>query len=366
MKPPIIQISDVSKTYDDHKALCSINLKIYDGEFLTLLGPSGCGKTTLLRILAGFEEPDSGTVTLLGKNILNTPPEQRHINMVFQNYALFPHMTVFENVAFGLRCQKISEDEINQRVNKILELVRLSAQAKRKPDNLSGGQQQRVALARAVVNQPLVLLLDEPFSALDYSLRKNMRVELKQLQRELGITFIFVTHDQEEALSLSDRIVVFNHGKIEQVDTARQVYEEPKNLFTATFVGETNIFTTEVLSAENDTIEVNVEGVSYHLKNRHGFKKGDKIHIIVRPEDIQAWEVAEITRFDDKMPGHVEQVIYKGSTVDLIIKLDTGKVLAATEFFNEDDPTLIYNIGEKVWVEWTLGWEVILPYENHE
>lgn len=364
MKQPLIQISNLSKSYADHEALQSINLKIYDGEFLTLLGPSGCGKTTLLRILAGFEEPDTGSITLQNNDLLKWPAEQRHINMVFQNYALFPHMTVFDNVAFGLRCQNIAEDEIKKRVYNILELVHLESHANRKPANLSGGQQQRVALARAVVNEPLVLLLDEPFSALDYSLRKKMRVELKQIQRELGITFVFVTHDQEEALSLSDRIVVFNHGKIEQIDSARQVYEEPKNMFTATFVGETNIFPTEVLKTVNDLIEVNVEGVIYHLKNRQGFNKGDKVNIIVRPEDLQAWEVTEITRFDDKMPGHIEQVIYKGSTVDLIIKLDTGKILAATEFFNEDDPNLIYNIGEKVWVEWTLGWEVILPHEN--
>lgn len=364
MKKHIIQIENLSKSFDDHQALNNINLTIYDGEFLTLLGPSGCGKTTLLRILAGFEAPDSGKILLNGQDITQTPPEQRHVNMVFQNYALFPHMTVFENVAFGLRCQKVPEHEITKRVTEVLDIVHLQSFDQRKPENLSGGQQQRVALARAVVNRPLVLLLDEPFSALDYSLRKRMRVELQQLQRELGITFIFVTHDQEEALSLSDRIVILNHGNIEQVDSAREVYEEPKNLFAANFIGEANIFDLDVLNADSENIKVNIENKEFKLTNKLGSKKGDKIHVIIRPEDLQVWDVSEVEETEDKLPGIVEQVIYKGSTVDLIIHLDSGKQLSATQFFNEDDPTLSYKVDEKVWVEWMLGWEVIRPYEN--
>ncbi len=364
MKKPIIQIENLSKTFGDHEALNNINLTIFDGEFLTLLGPSGCGKTTLLRILAGFEAPDAGKILLNGENITQTPPEHRHVNMVFQNYALFPHMSVFENVAFGLRCQKVPEKEIEKRVAEVLDIVHLGSFATRKPENLSGGQQQRVALARAVVNRPLVLLLDEPFSALDYSLRKRMRVELQQLQRELGITFIFVTHDQEEALSLSDRIVILNQGNIEQVDSARQVYEEPKNLFAAKFIGEANIFDVVVLSSDEDTMHVNIENKPFKLMNKLDAKAGDKFHVIIRPEDLQVWDVTEVNQYEDKLPGIVEQVIYKGSTVDLIIHLDSGKQLSASQFFNEDDPNLSYNVGEKVWVEWMLGWEVIRPYEH--
>lgn len=365
MKNTIIKIQNVAKSYADHQALSDINLNVYDGEFLTLLGPSGCGKTTLLRILAGFEDPDTGKIFLNNEDITNTPPEQRHVNMVFQSYALFPHMTVFENVAFGLRCaKKHSENEIQTRVNDVLKMVDLIPQTHRKPSSLSGGQQQRVALARAVVNQPQVLLLDEPFSALDYSLRKKMRVDLKQIQRDLGITFIFVTHDQEEALTLSDRIVILNIGNIEQIDTARQVYEEPKNLFSAKFIGEANIFTSTVNNSFEEWIEVSVENAKLKLQNKLGFKKGDKIHIIVRPEDLNVWDVTEVKHFEDKLPGHVEQVIYKGSTIDLVIALDSGKTLFATEFFNEDDPNMIYKVGEKVWVDWAAGWEVLRPYEE--
>jgi len=359
----IIQLLNINKRYGDDAALHNINLNIKNGEFLTLLGPSGCGKTTLLRILAGFESPDTGKVFLNDNDITAIPPEKRHINMVFQNYALFPHMSVYDNVAFGLRCHNIPEADIKQRVTDALATVHLEKFHHRKPKKLSGGQQQRVAFARAVVNRPQLLLLDEPFSALDYKLRKKMQIELKTLQRDLGITFVFVTHDQEEALSMSDRIVVMNEGVIEQVDTARVVYEEPNNLFTAQFIGEANIFDTEVINASTMNIDINVEEKTYQIENRKRFNTGDKLYLIIRPEDFRVWGSKEIDDTHHMIPGEIEQVIYKGSTVDLKVKLPSGKPIWATEFFDEDDPNLIYQLGEKVWVEWPLGWEVTLPHE---
>lgn len=359
----IIEIKEVSKLFQGQLVLDTIDLQIKNGEFLTLLGPSGCGKTTLLRLLAGFEEPEEGSIWLQGRDITSTPPEIRHVNMVFQSYALFPHMSVFENVAFGLRCQKISQKTIEQKVHDALKMVKLDVFAHRKPQQLSGGQQQRVAIARAVINQPLVLLLDEPFSALDYSLRKSMRIELKELQRRLGITFVFVTHDQEEALSMSDRVVIMNNGSIEQIGSARDVYEEPKNLFVAKFVGEANIFDTQILTSTNEEIIVPIEEQHFHFQNKKNLQENQLIYVIVRPEDIRVWGKQEIDDPSEMLAGTVEQVIYKGSTVDLIVKLTSNKLISASEFFDEDDEKLEYEIGEKVWVQWAPGWEVILPHE---
>ncbi len=360
----IIRIEGVDKHFQGQTALKNISLDIKDGEFLTLLGPSGCGKTTLLRLLSGFETADSGNLFLKQECINNTPPEKRHINMVFQSYALFPHMTVFQNVAFGLKCQKLAQDLIEPKVIEALDRVKLSQFRDRKPANLSGGQQQRVAIARAIVNEPLVLLLDEPLSALDYSLRKTMRLELKALQRRLGITFVLVTHDQEEALTLSDRVVVMNHGKIEQIGPPRDVYEEPNNLFVTQFIGEANIFTCKVIAANPEIIVVKIAGEQFILNNNKGFKTGDIVNVVIRPEDIDAWDESEIEHTDGMITGTVHEVIYKGSTVDLVVKLSDGRLIYATEFFDEDDEDLEYIIGEKVFINWKLGWEVILPHEN--
>lgn len=361
----LIELKNITKSFGEHQALENINLEVGHGEFLTLLGPSGCGKTTILRLLSGIEQPDAGKIFINGKDVTDLPPEQRHLNMVFQSYALFPHMTVYDNVAFGLRCKHLPEAEIKTRVEEALNMVKLGALAKRKPNQLSGGQQQRVAIARAVVNRPVVLLLDEPLSALDYNLRKEMQIELKMLQRKLGITFIFVTHDQEEALSMSDRVAVMNEGVIEQIGTPRSVYEEPQSLFVADFIGEANIFETQVISEKDGFITANVEGKKFKFKNKKGFKEGQKILIMVRPEDIEVWGQAEVTEEDikDMMSATVEQVIYKGSTVDLLVRLPTGKLVAAAEFFDEDDEKLEYSSGEKVWIQWVLGWEVLLPHE---
>lgn len=363
MNENLIEIKGVSKHFHHHLVLDDIKLAIKNGEFLTLLGPSGCGKTTLLRLLAGFEQPDQGTIWLQGKDITKTPPEIRSVNMVFQSYALFPHMSVYENVAFGLRCQKKADDVIEQRVKNALAMVKLSDFAARMPGQLSGGQQQRVAIARAVVNQPLFLLLDEPFSALDYSLRKNMRIELKEIQRSLGITFVFVTHDQEEALEMSDRIVVMNHGLIEQIGRPRDVYEEPTNLFVAQFIGEANIFETMITKVADKTVEVSIEGNNFHCQNKKQLQEGQPISVMLRPEDIRVWGQREIQDSTDMLPGVVEKVIYKGSTVDLLVRLASGKLISASEFFDEDDEKLEYEVGEKVWIHWTSGWEVIIPHE---
>jgi spermidine/putrescine transport system ATP-binding protein len=362
---PIITLTGISKHFDQQSILKSLDLDIYDGEFLTLLGPSGCGKTTLLRILSGFEAPDSGVITIKGQDITSTPPERRHINMVFQSYALFPHMNVFDNIAFGLRCQNVPIANIKQQVQQVLSMVKLEPYAKRKPQQLSGGQQQRVAIARAVVNRPLVLLLDEPLSALDYHLRRSMRVELKKLQRQLGITFILVTHDQEEALSLSDRVVVMNHGCIEQVGSPRAIYETPNSLYTAQFIGDANIFRCQVMNTIDDTIEVVIAEVCVHFKNRRQYQPSDWVNVIIRPEDIQVWNVREVDADDEHefLPATVSEVIYKGSTVDLIVILSNGQSVAATEFFDEDDEDLEYEIGEKVLLQWQPGWEVVLPDE---
>ena len=241
MSKHLIDLKNITKTYDDTDVLKDINLYIRDGEFLTLLGPSGCGKTTMLRLIAGFTLPDNGQILVDGKDISGVPPYRRQVNTVFQKYALFPHLNVFDNIAFGLKIQKLPKDEIESRVNEMMELVNLAGYGSRYIDQLSGGQQQRVAIARALVNRPRVLLLDEPLGALDLKLRKGMQIELKRMQQKLGITFIYVTHDQEEALTMSDTIVVMNEGVIQQIGTPADIYNEPKNVFVAKFIGESNI-----------------------------------------------------------------------------------------------------------------------------
>jgi spermidine/putrescine transport system ATP-binding protein len=265
-------------------------------------------------------------------------------------------------VAFGLRCKGLSKSEITPRVEEALERVHLKQFMQRRPDQLSGGQQQRVAIARAVVNKPKVLLLDEPLSALDYSLRKNMQIELKRLQRQLGITFVLVTHDQEEALSMSDRVVVMDHGVIEQVGTPREVYEEPKTVTVAKFIGEANLFETVITAVNDKKLTVEIEGKSFDLDNDNNLPVGKRIHVLVRPEDLRAWDKTELADKDvaHMIPATVEEVIYKGSTVDLILRTESGLRLSATEFFDEDDEDLDFSRKEKVWVEWTLGWEQVL------
>lgn len=364
MSNPLIELKQIYKSYGATEVLSNLSLSVLSGEFLTLLGPSGCGKTTLLRLLSGFETPSSGQIFIHGQCINHLPPQKRNVHTVFQSYALFPHLSVSENVAFALRCKKMSEHEIQRRVDEALQLVHLEHYGKRSIRQLSGGQQQRVAIARAIINRPQVLLLDEPLSSLDYRLRKAMQYELKQLQKTLNMTFIFVTHDQEEALSMSDRIVIFNHGHIEQIGTPRAVYETPATLHVATFIGEANIFEVEIQSATNHRLSIEIESTAFQCKNTGHFRVGDKAHLMIRPEDIRVWGSTEITDHESMLPGQIIDIIYKGSTVDLKVKLASGKVINASEFFDEDDDKLEYTLNESVWVQWPCGWEVLLPYES--
>ncbi len=361
----VVELRGIHKTIHDHAVLHDINLEVREGEFLTLLGPSGCGKTTLLQLISGGAEPTSGHIFIDGKDVGGLPPHQRHVHTVFQSYALFPHMTVYDNIAFGLRCQKVPAPLMQTRIDEVLKMVRLEKYVSRKPHQLSGGQQQRVAIARAVVNQPRVLLLDEPLSSLDYRLRKNMQIELKQLQRKLGITFIFVTHDQEEALSMSDRIVVMEEGHIEQIGTPRQVYEDPQTLNVAKFIGEVNIFDAVVIDQhEHKKVNVSLLDKTRTTACTRTFASGEKVHVLIRPEDVRVWGQAEVTDTEDMFAGTVEEAIYKGTTVDVMVRLTANRqLIASTEFFNEDDDRLEYKVGESVWVNWASGWEVVLPYE---
>lgn len=360
----VVELHGIYKSIYGNEILHDIHLNVHEGEFLTLLGPSGCGKTTLLRLISGFENADRGTICIDGKDVRGLQPHQRQVHTVFQSYALFPHMTAFDNIAFGLRCQKVPEAEIRERVADVLKMVKLEKYASRKPNQLSGGQQQRVAIARAAVNRPRVLLLDEPLSSLDYRLRKTMQIELKQLQRKLGITFIFVTHDQEEALSMSDRVVVMQEGRIEQIGTPRQVYEEPGTLNVAKFIGEVNIFEGDIVeTGDNGQVTVRMLDKLRKAKSKRPCSVGQKVHLLVRPEDVRVWNQNEVEDTADMLPGTVEEAIYKGTTVDLIVRLSNNQTIAATEFFDEDDERLEYKMRSQVWVNWTPGWEVILPYE---
>ncbi len=308
-KIPLIEIKNLTKEYDGDIVLKGIDLTIHENEFVTLLGPSGCGKTTILRILGGFETATSGDVVFAGKDLTQIPAYKREVNTVFQKYALFPHLNVFDNIAFGLRMKKIPEKEVIERVNRMLKMIKLEAFAKRKVDSLSGGQQQRIAIARALVNRPKVLLLDEPLGALDLKLRQDMQYELKEIQQELGITFIFVTHDQEEALTMSDTIVVLNDGLIQQVGTPVDIYNEPRNRFVANFIGESNIIRGEML----EDYKVKFEDAEFDCVDR-GYHNGEVIDVVIRPEDLRL-----ISPDAAKIKGVVDTVIFKGVHYEIIV-----------------------------------------------
>lgn len=329
----LIEFRNIVKSFDGQVVLKGINLNVYENEFVTLLGPSGCGKSTLLRILGGFLKQDEGTVIFDGQCIDDVPAYKREINTVFQKYALFPHMNVYDNIAFGLRIKKVGEDVIDQKVTRMLSLVNLEGYEHRNVTLLSGGQQQRVAIARALVNEPNVLLLDEPLGALDYKLRKEMQRELKRIQQEVGITFIFVTHDQEEALTMSDKIVVMREGEIQQIGTPIEIYNEPTNEYVARFIGESNII---------DGIMVEDYKVKFDDKvfdcNDFGFKPNEPVDVLIRPEDFDI-----VDRQNALMKGEVKSVVFKGVHYELIVETISGTsktvtmhILAAHDTYNEE------------------------------
>lgn len=316
----VIELKHISKSFGGEEVLQDFNLDIYDNEFLTLLGPSGCGKTTILRMIGGFEQPDSGEVLFMGEKINDLPPHKRNVNTVFQKYALFPHLNVFENVAFPLREKKVPKAEIEEKVNAMLGMVMLSGFEKRRVTSLSGGQQQRVAIARALINHPQVLLLDEPLGALDLKLRKDMQQELKNIQKNTGITFVFVTHDQEEALSMSDTIVVINEGKIQQIGKPMDIYNEPKNAFVADFIGESNIVD-GVMTAD---YKVTMAGHTFDCLDA-GFAENEPVDVVIRPEDVDI-----VPPEEGMLEGIVTSITFMGVHYEIIVDIDGFKWMIQT------------------------------------
>jgi spermidine/putrescine transport system ATP-binding protein len=323
---PSVRLERVTKRFGDFTAVREMDLDIPRGEFFTMLGPSGCGKTTTLRMVAGFEDPSEGRVLLSGEDVTALPAFRRPTNTVFQSYALFPHRSVEKNVAFGLERQKVDREEIRRRVGEELERVGLSAEAKRKPAQLSGGQQQRVALARALVNRPEVLLLDEPLGALDLKLRKQLQVELKRIQRDVGITFVYVTHDQEEALTMSDRIAVMNRGVVEQVADPETVYERPGTTFVAGFIGVSNLMPGEIVSSNGAGTQMRLDaGPTVKALDTGGVQTGERAHAVVRPEKLELRQAGAASGGDrPSVEGQVESSLYLGTATQMVVRLGDG------------------------------------------
>lgn len=357
-----VELQDVTKVFPPRRknnrevtAVHHVNLQIESGEFFTLLGASGCGKTTTLRLIAGFEQPSSGHVLLQGKTITYTPPHKRPVNTVFQNYALFPHMTVAQNIAFGLTVKRIPRRECDKRVQEALELVRLPETAQARPGELSGGMQQRVALARALVNRPAVLLLDEPLSALDLKLRQAMRGELKNLQAQVGITFIYVTHDQEEALAMSDRIAVMNNGQVEQLADPATIYNRPANRFVADFIGETNFLSGEVSAQENHRVRLAMSTDMIWASADKPLPVGQPVTLVVRPEKVYLLRSHKSKNYDIfsdafNLQGTVNHIMYLGTDTRYTVRLSNGNsLIALARNLNGDGPL---HLGEPVHVRW--------------
>lgn len=348
MSDQVIELRGVSKSFGDFQAVKSADFTIRRGEFFAMLGPSGCGKTTTLKMIAGFEQPTLGQIVLEGVDVSSVPPHKRNVNTVFQQYALFPHMSVADNVAFGLRAKKVPESEINSRVGDMLDVVRLGEFARRRPAQLSGGQQQRVALARALVNMPSALLLDEPLAALDLKLREAMQIELKRIQREVGITFVFVTHDQGEALTMSDRIAVMNEGVVEQIGSPEEIYNRPESLFVAGFIGSANLLPGNVRDANADGCVVELlTGQKIAATGRHSV--GDKVSVMLRPERLHP--VAERPAEGFGLQGTVTSVIFQGAWLRVVIELPDGTELSAEADADSDLPSL--RPGQEHWVAWS-------------
>ena len=341
----MVELRNVTKRFGAYEALKEASFEIRAGEFMTFLGPSGCGKTTCLRLISGFDTPTSGQIFLDGKDLTFEPPYRRDVNQVFQNYALFPHLTIYENIAFGLRMKKVPAAQIRERVDRVVKMTSLEAFIDRKPAQLSGGQRQRVALARAIVCEPKVLLLDEPLSALDAKLRTQMRVELKQLQKKLGITFIFVTHDQEEALTMSDRVAVINAGRVEQIGTVNEIYYKPATRFVASFIGESNIVEAEILRSEGEFLHCRLEG-GLELDVRTPKPPAhSQILLSLRPEKIRL--TRENPGGRNSFPGTIEMEIFKGAVDDLTISVEGGLQLGAV-LANDGQAESDLHEGERV------------------
>ena len=340
-----LELKEIKKSFTEGEAvLDNISLEISKGEFITLLGSSGCGKTTTLRIIAGLEQPDAGSVWLDGREVTGLEPNQRDVNTVFQNYALFPHMNVAENIGYGLKLKKVPKSEIRKKVSQMLELVQLEGYEKRKPSELSGGQKQRVAIARALVNNPKVLLLDEPLGALDLQLRRAMQIELKHLQKKLGITFIYVTHDQEEALTMSDRIAVMHDGILEQLDVPMEIYEHPKTKFVAGFIGESNIFDGKVTDKKDNVLTVQTEAGMMQVCGAD-FEVGEEMHVAIRPEYMDVSKTP-VEGFD--LPGTVKDFIYQGTVVKTALDMKNGQEIKYSRFEQDTDIAE----GNQVYVYW--------------
>ena len=344
MARPIVEINGVNKIYGSNHVVKDLNLVVEEGEFLTLLGSSGCGKTTTLRMIAGFEEPTSGSIKVEGEAIEEKEPFERNVNTVFQSYALFPHKTIYDNIAYGLKMKKVPKDEIKKRVHEMMELVQLEGFEKRYPSQLSGGQKQRVAIARALINRPRVLLLDEPLGALDLKLRKQMQLELKRLQKKLNITFIYVTHDQEEALTMSDRIAIMNAGVLDQVAAPTEIYEHPATKFVATFIGETNIFDGTIRSINGESLSIQIENGDVKATGRE-FAAGEFINVSVRPEKMK-YALDPVEGFT--LIATVKDYVYVGSVVKCIAVLPNGNELKIERLAGQPPPQL----GEQIFPYW--------------
>ncbi|ORB30460.1 polyamine ABC transporter ATP-binding protein [Mycolicibacterium parafortuitum] len=357
---PVIEIDHVTKRFGDYVAVADADFSIASGEFFSMLGPSGCGKTTTLRMIAGFETPTEGAIRLEGADVSKTPPNKRNVNTVFQHYALFPHMTVWDNVAYGPRSKKLGKGEIRKRVDELLDIVRLSDFAERRPAQLSGGQQQRVALARALVNYPSALLLDEPLGALDLKLRHVMQFELKRIQREIGITFIYVTHDQEEALTMSDRIAVMNAGNVEQIGTPTEIYDRPSTVFVASFIGQANLWSgRQTGRANRDFVEIDVLGST--LKARPGetaIEPGGQATLMVRPERVRVTMDAP-TGDVAGVRAKVSDLTFQGPVVRLsLVAPDESTVIAHV---GPEQNLPLLRPGDEVYVSWTPDASLVLP-----
>ncbi len=358
MSDSIVSIQHVDKWYGSNHVVKDMNLEIQRGEFLTLLGPSGCGKTTTLRMIAGFEDASGGVIEVQGERVEEKEPYQRDVNTVFQNYSLFPHMTVYDNVAYGPSIRRVPKDEIRRKVEEMLALVQMSGYEKRKPDALSGGQKQRVAIARALINNPRVLLLDEPLGALDLKLRKQMQIELKRLQKKLGITFVYVTHDQEEAMTMSDRIAVMRDGVILQLGSPLEIYEHPNCRFVADFIGESNIIEGTVRSAEAG--ELSVETADGIIRTAgDGFRAGETICVSIRPEYLS---VSREPREGFSIRARIKDFIYMGTVIKTSLDLESGLELKFSRF--EVDPSL--REGDEVYLYWDSARSVPIHLETQE